>query len=188
MGGLFFSYNIRSQCRRQNDRAVADQYSMPLNEGRAYDEGGEQHGSMAIPVKTVRARSRRTPACLRARPFTPARPLHERTRCCKRSFLTPSLVYFRNPKLSQSINTLNHPKPASSSLCLDVHPHPSHYRAFFTTRHAPPPFATRISTNTTPDASSTPCSSCPQRSISRATGSSRRNGENHEETKTRETW
>ena len=27
--------------------------------------------------------------CLRARPFTPARPLHERTRSCKRSFLTP---------------------------------------------------------------------------------------------------
>jgi hypothetical protein len=23
MGGLFFSYNIRSQCRRQNDRATA---------------------------------------------------------------------------------------------------------------------------------------------------------------------
>jgi hypothetical protein len=53
--------------------------------------------------------------CLRARPFTPARPLHERTRCCKRSFLTPSLVYFRNPKFSQIINTLNPPTPLNPS-------------------------------------------------------------------------
>ena len=45
------------------------------------------------------------------RQFTPARPLHERTSYCKRSFLTPSLVYFRNQKLSQSINTLNPPTP-----------------------------------------------------------------------------
>ena len=50
----------------------------------------------------ARARSKRTPACLRTRPFTPVRLIHERTRCCKRSFLTPvSLVYFRNPKLSE---------------------------------------------------------------------------------------
>jgi hypothetical protein len=42
-------------------------------------------------------------------------------------------------------------------------PHPSHHRAFLTTRHAPPPFASHISKNTTPDASSIPCSSCPQR-------------------------
>ena len=60
------------------------------------------------PANTARARScscarsRRTPACLRARPFTHVRLIHERIRCCKRSFLTPvSLVYSRNSKLSK---------------------------------------------------------------------------------------
>ena len=33
------------------------------------------------------ARYTRTPACLRARPFTPVRPLHARTRCCLREIL-----------------------------------------------------------------------------------------------------
>jgi hypothetical protein len=37
--------------------------------------------------------------CARARLYL--RLIHERTRCCKRSFLTTSLVYFRNPKLSK---------------------------------------------------------------------------------------
>jgi hypothetical protein len=40
-------------------------------------------------------------ACLRTRPLTHERLIHERTRCCNRSFLTPSLVSFRNPKLSK---------------------------------------------------------------------------------------
>ena len=65
----------------------------------------------ARPFMLMRRIQARASACLRARPFTPARPLHERSRCCKRSFLTPSLVYFRNPKVSQSINTLNPPTP-----------------------------------------------------------------------------